>query len=227
LLPDSAPFSVHDQLHHCSPTPLPPAPSSKALTGCRHAVKQRRRGFIFRRQRSPQQLFSCQLCVHQPAQQAQTQELVTTGSKVWGLGAALPIAKLYDFAVYLNRQQAQRSPLAAQFGAQLAAAPRQDAFYHSLRASAAADLDFSLVVRAARSLPIRLVAAEYRRILRSRLAALGHDPGDAGLTTMLEAFRWGQLLGAATHFKVVRGRKSCCLFCLLVSWVDPRGVQWT
>ena len=153
--------------------------------------QQRRRSFrLLRRQSKPQppsQFFSCELCVHSASERAQCQELVTTGSKAWGIGPALPLAKLYDFAIYLNRGQTEQSSLASQFRQQPAAAPRLDALYHSLRSSS--DIDFSLVVRAARNLPIKLVAAEYRRILRGRLVALGHDPGDPRLAAMLEAFR--------------------------------------
>ncbi|GAB4818849.1 hypothetical protein N2152v2_005895 [Parachlorella kessleri] len=152
--------------------------------------QQQKRSFqLLRRLSKPQppsQLFSCELCVHSASERAQCQELVTTGSKAWGIGPTLPLAKLYDFAIYFNREQTEQSSLASQFRQQPAAVPRLDTLYHSLRSSS--EIDFSLVVRAARNLPIKLVAAEYRRILRGRLAALGHDPGDPGLAAMLEAF---------------------------------------
>ncbi len=44
-------------------------------------------------------------------------------------------------------------------------------------------------VRASRALPIRLLAGEYERILRRRLAAVGGSPDDAGLARMLTCFR--------------------------------------
>ena len=75
-------------------------------------------------------------------------QLVTTGTKIWGIGPLLPIARLYDFAVYLDAAQARASGLARQFAPQLstapAALPRQQGFYMALR-HAHADVDFSLV----------------------------------------------------------------------------------
>lgn len=45
------------------------------------------------------------------------------------------------------------------------------------------------MVRASRNLPIRLMAGEYRRILRRRMEMLGAAPDDPGLLTMLDCFK--------------------------------------
>ena len=51
------------------------------------------------------------------------------------------------------------------------------------------DIEMSLMVRAARNLPIRLLAKEYERILKRRLRVVGGSPNDKGLRTMLQQFR--------------------------------------
>jgi len=67
-------------------------------------------------------------------------------------------------------------------------APQQDStFYKELRSSN--DMDMALVVRAARNLPIRLLAGEYERILKRRLAAVGGSPDDSALAEMVTCFR--------------------------------------
>ena len=44
-------------------------------------------------------------------------------------------------------------------------------------------------VRAARNLPIKLLAAEYERILRRRLARVGGSPNDGALAEMVASFK--------------------------------------
>ena len=51
------------------------------------------------------------------------------------------------------------------------------------------DIEMSLMVRAARNLPIRLLAKEYERILKRRLRVVGGSPNEKGLHTMLQHFR--------------------------------------
>lgn len=115
-------------------------------------------------------------------------QLLTTGHKTWGAGPLLPIARLYDFAVYADGCQAQRWPL----GRQLLAAGTDTAeagpeLWRGLRS--AVDVEMSLVVRATRNLPIRLLRAEYSRILRRRLRSVGGSPDDPALEAVLSAFR--------------------------------------
>lgn len=61
------------------------------------------------------------------------------------------------------------------------------AFFQRLRSSD--DVDMALMVRASRNLPIRLLAGEYERILRRRLAVVGGSPDDAALAQMVTCFR--------------------------------------
>ena len=59
-------------------------------------------------------------------------------------------------------------------------------FCKSLRSSE--DIDMSLMVRAARNLPIKLLAKEYERILRRRITKVGGSQTDAALDKMIKSF---------------------------------------
>lgn len=74
------------------------------------------------------------------------------------------------------------------------------AFFQRLRSSD--DVDMALMVRASRNLPIRLLAGEYERILRRRLAVVGGSPDDAALAQMVTCFRCRSLTGTFTMFFV-------------------------
>ena len=86
--------------------------------------------------------------------------------------------KLYDFSVYLDEEASVRAlrPLAA--------AASSDAATAALARSR--DSAVSLVVRPARNLPLRTVKAEYRQILRRRLAKIGASSTQLG--KFLDAF---------------------------------------
>ncbi|KAK9816223.1 hypothetical protein WJX74_001914 [Apatococcus lobatus] len=62
------------------------------------------------------------------------------------------------------------------------------AFFKALRSSD--DVSMSLMVRAARNLPIPILAKEYERILKRRLQIVGGSPNDAALSSMLECFKY-------------------------------------
>ena len=47
----------------------------------------------------------------------------------------------------------------------------------------------ALMVRASRNLPIKLLAGEYEKILRRRLAVVGGSPEDSALAEMVRKFR--------------------------------------
>lgn len=47
----------------------------------------------------------------------------------------------------------------------------------------------ALMVRASRNLPIKLLAGEYEKILRRRLAVVGGSPDDSALAEMVGKFR--------------------------------------
>ena len=48
----------------------------------------------------------------------------------------------------------------------------------------------SLLVRAARPLPIKMLAGEYERILRRRMTNVGGSPDDPAVQSVVDAFRW-------------------------------------
>ena len=50
------------------------------------------------------------------------------------------------------------------------------------------DIDMSLMVRASRNLPIKLLAKEYERILRRRIQRVGGSQADKALAQMLQSF---------------------------------------
>ncbi|KAK9830556.1 hypothetical protein WJX72_012447 [[Myrmecia] bisecta] len=126
----------------------------------------------------------------QVARRPQVQELVSVGSRQWGSwwdGRALLRVKIYDFAVYMDAQQAKQSRLTRSLKGRLEKETRQPQFYKQLRSSD--DIEMSLMVRASRNLPIRMMAAEYERILKRRLQNVGGSPQDPGLLQMLDCFR--------------------------------------
>ena len=86
--------------------------------------------------------------------------------------------------------QARESLVCKQYGSVLRAAPQDDLFYQRLRSSS--DVKMALMVRASRNLPIKLLAGEYERILRRRLAVVGGSPDDPALAKMVSKFRYPQ-----------------------------------
>ena len=84
--------------------------------------------------------------------------------------------------------QAKESLLSKQYGRLLRTAPQDDLFYQRLRSSS--DVKMALMVRASRNLPIKLLAGEYEKILRRRLAVVGGSPDDSALAEMVSKFRW-------------------------------------
>ena len=79
--------------------------------------------------------------------------------------------------------------MAKQYKGRQKAGALDAAFFQRLRSSD--DVDMALMVRASRNLPIRLLAGEYERILRRRLAVVGGSPDDAALAQMVTCFRCG------------------------------------
>lgn len=131
--------------------------------------------------------FPCQLCLNTPASVKACQELVTTGSRLFGLGgfgSALKV-RIYDFAVYIHPEQARLSSLAKK-NVRPPALSQHAQFCKSLRSSE--DIDMSLMVRAARNLPIKLLAKEYERILRRRIQKVGGSQTDKALALMIKSF---------------------------------------
>lgn len=86
-----------------------------------------------------------------------------------------------------HRVQAQQSKLARRWGAAKQRPAEETALARSLRD--ASDIEMCLVVRAARNLPIRLLAREYERILRRRLRVVGGSPDDPALAAMIGNLR--------------------------------------
>ena len=88
--------------------------------------------------------------------------------------------------------QAKDSLVCKQYGRLLRTAPQDDLFYQRLRSSS--DVRMALMVRASRNLPIKLLAGEYEKILRRRLAVVGGSPDDSALAEMVSKFRYVVLL---------------------------------
>ena len=113
--------------------------------------------------------------------------------------------------------QAKDSLVCKQYGKLLRTAPQDDLFYQRLRSSS--DVKMALMVRASRNLPIKLLAGEYERILRRRLAVVGGSPNDSALAEMVRKFRCciapdsspadHGLLSQVTCACMVQIRKSC------------------
>lgn len=66
---------------------------------------------------------------------ASCQELVTTGSRSFGLGRTFLNLRIYDFALYIDGQQARKSRLCKIYGKRLLQALRDPVFYRKLRSS--------------------------------------------------------------------------------------------
>lgn len=81
----------------------------------------------------------------------------------------------------------RESGVAEQYKGRQKAAPLDSTFFQRLRSSD--DVDMALMVRASRNLPIKLLAGEYERILRRRLAVVGGSPDDDALAQMVTCFR--------------------------------------
>ena len=92
--------------------------------------------------------------------------------------------------------QARDSLICKQYGKLLRTAPQDDLFYQRLRSSG--DVKMALMVRASRNLPIKLLAGEYEKILRRRLAVVGGSPDDSALAEMVRKFRYAVLLSGSS-----------------------------
>lgn len=136
-------------------------------------------------------------------------DLVATGIRK--LGVARLQVDIYDFAVYVDSHQTRRSQLRRRSpwvadpevqhslrsrqsqtpppgGKQLPTAMPQHQPDFAKRLINSKDIDMSLVVRASRNLPLKLMMGEYERILRRRLNSVGGSPNDPALVDMLAAF---------------------------------------
>jgi hypothetical protein len=155
------------------------------------------------------------------------QELATTGSKQWGSwwdGRGLLRVKIYDFAVYANPRHVASfargggvaiapeatgrdlAPVArVPLRALLLLRPRRSGGRRGSSASLAARVrgdarvEMSLLVRPARDLPLLLLRSEYKRILQKRIKALGGDPSDTALATMMGFFSADALPAGSTR----------------------------
>lgn len=154
---------------HPAPCRLAPPPSSK------------RRWPFRRRSKAPAQLFPCELC--DGGSSTECRQLLAVGTKVFGC-ASLPLARLYDFALFASQRQVSNSQLAqSSLPVASSALARRLVEIH--------DFETALEVRAARNLPVVLLSREYRRILQRRLIMVGGSPQDPALLDLLAAFRWG------------------------------------
>jgi hypothetical protein len=145
------------------------------------------------------------------------QRLLATGTRSWGTGAwwdgrSLMRVRIYDFALYADE---------ARLGAATAAPPRHPAplLPDALAVSPAlSDVPATILLRAARDIPLSRLAEEYERILRRRVAAAADDAlpsseHEPALRGLLDAFRDPsrlpasalRLAGAADEPSVVRG----------------------
>ena len=82
--------------------------------------------------------------------------------------------------------QAKLSGLARKSASLPAQGSQHAQFCKSLRSTD--DIDMSLMVRASRNLPIKLLAKEYERILKRRIQKVGGSQTDTALTLMLNSF---------------------------------------
>mmetsp|Transcript_1936 Transcript_1936/g.5708 ORF Transcript_1936/g.5708 Transcript_1936/m.5708 type:complete len:355 (-) Transcript_1936:826-1890(-) len=116
-------------------------------------------------------------------------ELAATGHRTWGSwwdGRGLLNVKIYDFALYVDKDKVRRSQFGRRFRNRKPSQLRDD-YYAGMRSSS--DFGLSLLVRTNLPLPIGMMAREYERILRKRIEKLGGDRHDPHLDAMLECFK--------------------------------------
>ncbi|GMH36673.1 hypothetical protein BSKO_04546 [Bryopsis sp. KO-2023] len=117
-----------------------------------------------------------------------SQALITVGSRTWGNwwdGRGLLKVKIYDFAIYADKHQAKKSTL-SDVVKKRGIASLDPAFYRDLRSTS--EIDMSLMVKASRNLPIRIMAGEYKRILKKRIEMVGGSTADPALQSLLTMF---------------------------------------
>jgi hypothetical protein len=79
--------------------------------------------------------FPARLYSHAGSLATSCQELVTTGSRSFGLGRTFLNIRIYDFALYVDGQQARKSRVKKAYGNRLLRALKDPAFYRKLRSS--------------------------------------------------------------------------------------------
>jgi hypothetical protein len=152
-----------------------------------------------------------------PQQPPQPQRLLAAGTRAWGSGAwwdgrSLMRVRIYDFALYADAAAAARAKQALMEAAAATAGPSPSSPSPSssspssladalaLSAAATDDVPATILLRAARDVPLSRLADEYERILRRRVAAAmaleggqqAADESDAdepALRALLAAFR--------------------------------------
>ncbi|KAK9805933.1 hypothetical protein WJX73_006432 [Symbiochloris irregularis] len=134
--------------------------------------------------------FPARFCQQASIYPAQTcQELMAVGTRLWGPGAAQSLlrVKIYEFAIFMDGQQARQSKVKNKYANNTAKAVGDANFYRDLRSSK--DIEMSLMVRASRNLPIKLLHAEYEKILKRRIQRVGGVVQDTALLQLLDCFR--------------------------------------
>lgn len=117
---------------------------------------------------------------------AKKQNLLTVGTRHWGNwwdGRGLLGVRLYDFAIYIDGQEARQSA-----GPAITSTGRRvpSDLYQRLRSGQFGNM--SIVLRASRSLPLHLLSQEFERILQRRLQRVGGNPEDPALASFLDCF---------------------------------------
>jgi hypothetical protein len=79
--------------------------------------------------------FPARLYSHAGSLATSCQELITTGSRSFGLGKTFLNIRIYDFAVYVDGQQARKSKVYKLYNNRLIQALRDPAFYRKVRSS--------------------------------------------------------------------------------------------
>lgn len=116
------------------------------------------------------------------------QALTTVGARFWGNwfdGRGLLRVKVYEFAIYIDRQQAQVSEISKVLKRRGLKALSGTDFYRKLRSSR--DIDMSLMLKASRTLPLKAVSSEYEKILKRRLELVGGNSSDPALTCFISS----------------------------------------
>ncbi|CAD7699564.1 unnamed protein product [Ostreobium quekettii] len=130
--------------------------------------------------------FPQSLCAYDRPGRQRCQALATVGCRYWGNwldGRGLLKVKVYEFAIYMDKDQMRQSELGRALRSRDSCSELVPEDYQKLRSSS--DVDMSLVLRTSRSLPLKLVASEYERILKKRLVTVGGQPSDPQLKYML------------------------------------------